>query len=279
MKTILVIGATGNLGKAIAMQLKKDGFIVRVLSRNEEKARDIFKKEYQIFEGDVLKPDSIETALDECNGVYINLSGDAIAPGTKNIVELAKRKKIEQIGFISGCTVRKENAWHPMIKNNFLAEKTIKSSGIAYSIFKPTFFTDTLPRFVMKGKISLFGKQPNGYHWIYSGDLGKMVSKAFQLESARNKSFTIYGPDRFTMDEALLRFCKVHHPGIKEVKHVPFWFANILAFLIRKPGFKFFISIMKYFETHPEEGDPGEANEMLGKPKTTIDDFVSGYRP
>jgi NADH dehydrogenase len=278
MKTILVIGATGNLGKAVALQLKNDGFNVRVLSRNEQKAREIFEKGYEIFEGDVLKADTIEKALDECYGVYINLSGDAIAPGTKNIVELAKQKNIEQIGCISGCTVRKENAWHPMIKNNFLAEEVIKSSGISYSIFKPTFFTDTLPRFVMKGKVSLFGKQPNKYHWIYSADLGKMVSKAFQLKEAQNKSFTIYGPEQLSMDEAILKFCEVHHPEIKEVKHAPFWIANILAFIMNKPGFKFYISIMKYFETHPEEGDPTEANNLLGKPQTTIEKFTLAYK-
>ena len=80
------------------------------------------------------------------------------------------------------------------------------------------------------------------------------------------------------MDEAILKFCELHHPEIKEVKHVPFWFANILALLINKPDFKFFISIMKYFETHSEEGDPAEANEMLGKPQTTIGDFASNYK-
>jgi NADH dehydrogenase len=278
MKTILVIGATGNLGKAVAKQLKKDGFKVRVLSRDKEKARKIFNKEFEFAEGDVLQPETIETALDKCHGVYINLSGDIIATGVKNIVELASKKKIEQIGFISGCTVREQNAWHPMIKNNFLAEEAIKASGIAYSIFKPTFFMDTLPRFIMKGKVSLFGKQPNKYHWIYSGDLGEMVSKAFQLEAARNKSFTVYGPEPYTMDEAILKFCEFHHPMIKEVKHVPFWVANILAFFMNKPGFKFFISIMKYFETHAEEGDPKEANEMLGKPHTTVVDFSTSYR-
>jgi len=51
-KTILVIGATGMLGKPVAQQLKADGFNVRLLARNPEKAQKLLGAEYEIVKGE-----------------------------------------------------------------------------------------------------------------------------------------------------------------------------------------------------------------------------------
>ena len=41
---------------------------------------------------------------------------------------------------------------------------------------------------------------------------------------------------------------------------------------------RYAISIFKYFETHPEEGDPAEANDMLGKPQIGLKEFFEIHR-
>jgi uncharacterized protein YbjT (DUF2867 family) len=51
-KTILVIGATGMLGKPVAQQLKADGFNVHLLARNPEKAQKLLGAEYEIVKGE-----------------------------------------------------------------------------------------------------------------------------------------------------------------------------------------------------------------------------------
>ncbi len=45
--------------------------------------------------------------------------------------------------------------------------------------------------------------------------------------------------------------------------------ANLLA-LMAGEKLKYAISIFKYFEDHPEEGDPNEAYELLGKPEMNL---------
>ena len=177
------------------------------------------------------------------------------------------------MGFISGSSVRKENAWHPMIKNNYLAEESIKGSGVPYTMFRPTFFMDTLPRFYMKDKVRLFGKQPQLWSWVFSGDLARMVLKAFSLEQSKNKSFTIFGPEKFTMEQAAMIYCRINHTDVKSVKHVSFWIGSIMALIIGKPEFKNFVLMFKYFEKQGQEGDPAEENEMLGAPQTTVEKF------
>lgn len=52
-KSILILGGTGLFGKPTAYQLKADGFQVRSLARDVEKAQNIFTDDYEIIPGDV----------------------------------------------------------------------------------------------------------------------------------------------------------------------------------------------------------------------------------
>jgi uncharacterized protein YbjT (DUF2867 family) len=74
-KRILIIGGTGMLGKPVARQLKADGFNVRLLARNPEKARRLLGDGYEIIKGDVDDPASLRAALAGVDGVHISLKG------------------------------------------------------------------------------------------------------------------------------------------------------------------------------------------------------------
>jgi uncharacterized protein YbjT (DUF2867 family) len=45
-KKILVVGGTGRLGQPVARQLKEDGYQVRVMARDVEKARKLFDESF-----------------------------------------------------------------------------------------------------------------------------------------------------------------------------------------------------------------------------------------
>lgn len=276
-KSILVIGATGMIGQAAAKQLKNDGFSVRVLTRNADKARIIFKEGFDIIQGDVFVKDSLIPACENVQKVFISLPEQNIQIAIENILNQLSTANIEQIGYISGCTVREENASHPMIRSHFEAEKKIMECGIPWSLFRPTMIMDTLPAYANKGKPFVIGNQPHAWSWIYTGDMAKMISKAFQLKEAHNKKFTLFGPDKLTIPEAIDQFNKEFFPSAKPAKPTPYWISKILALFIGSK-LRYAISIFKYFETHPEEGDPSEANKLLGLPRTGLKAFFKLYR-
>ena len=60
---ILVTGATGFIGRFLVECLLEDSHPVRVYVRNKEKAKQLFAKEVEIFEGDINDPISIQAAL------------------------------------------------------------------------------------------------------------------------------------------------------------------------------------------------------------------------
>ena len=97
-------------------------------------------------------------------------------------------------------------------------------------------------------------------------------------ESAKNKKFyTVFGPDKYTIPEAVDKFNSIFYPNTKPAKPKPYWLANLLALIVGQK-LKYAISIFKYFEDHPEEGNPRETYELLGNPDTGLNRFFEIYK-
>ncbi len=277
-KRILVVGATGMLGEPVARHLKGDGFQVRILARDRNKASKVFDESYEIVDGDVMDEGSLEKSLDGCFGVHINLSGEIEQVGVETVVSVAPRKGVERITYISGTSVFEENTWFPQTKRKFLAEKTIRESGIPYSIFCPTWFMESLPKYVREGRAFVFGKQPNLYHFVAADDYARMVSTSYRLDNAVNKRFFIHGPEGMLFHDALRQYCKEFHPEIKKISTMPYWVANIIARIKGSKEMKFASEFMAFFEKVGEGGDPAEANRILGAPEITLDMWIKQRR-
>ena len=273
-KRILVLGGTGLLGKPTADQLKADGFQVRILARDVEKARNMFEDGFEIVQGDVSDLASLEKAMTGCHGVHISVGGPADQVSAENVAALVPQLGVERISYISGATVAEESRWFPMVAQKLNAEKAIRDSGVPYTIFCPTWPMEQIVRFARGGKPSLIGKQPLPVHWFAAHDLARMISKAYLLEAARNKRFYVYGPEAMTMKTALQRYCAVFHPEVEKISVMPIWLAKLLGTLTGNEMLKFASGLMGYFDKAPETGDPSEANQILGAPGTTLDAWM-----
>lgn len=268
-KRILVIGATGLIGHAVAKQLHNDGSHVIIMSRNREKARGLFQGDIEIIEADVLDPASIRHAFTGIDGVYISLPENIVPVAMPAIVEAAKASKVKQLIYTSGCTVRRENAVHPMIRNHLAGEECIEKCGIPYTILKLTMVMDMIPRYANKGKPFIIGKQKHGFSWIHTSDISRMASTAFSCENALNKKLTLWGNERCTISEAVEHYNRALDLSPSTVKPKPYWVARLLSLVVGEK-LKYAITIFKYFDEHPEEGDPQEAYSILGRPQMTL---------
>jgi uncharacterized protein YbjT (DUF2867 family) len=277
-KRILVLGGTGLLGEPVARKLKTDGFSVRILARSPEKARERFPSGFEIVQGDVTDKDSLRTAMKDCFGVHISVGGEVDQLSAENAAALAPEIGVQRISYISGATVREENRWFPVVAQKLNAEKAVRESGVAYSIFCPTFPIETVARFARDGKPFMIGKQPLPVHLFAAEDLARMVSNAYQKEEAANKRFTIFGPEAMTIKDALLRYCSVLHPEVDKVSSMPAWLAKLMGTLMRNPAMKFGAELMGYFEKTAKGGDPAEANAILGAPQITFDAWLESRK-
>jgi len=271
-KTIVVLGGTGMLGQPVARRLKEDGFGVRIMTRDRQKAGKMFDDSFEIFTGNPMETKCLEEALQGCSGVHISLPSEAERPVAKTVAKVAAKHGVQRISYISGRTVAEENRWFPMINRKFQAEQAIREGGVPYTIFCPTMFMELLPMFVVKGRASVLGKQPHPYHWVAAEDFAGMVSAAFGLTNAANQRLFVLGPEAIPMPEALRRYCTVFHPDIKKVTITPFWLVKLLAAVTGDQGLKSAGELMSYFEKVGERSsNPAKINGILGAPAMTLD--------
>ncbi|BAY37456.1 hypothetical protein NIES2111_17940 [Nostoc sp. NIES-2111] len=146
-----VAGATGETGRRIVQELIARNIPVRALVRDEQKARAILPPEAELVVGDVLAPATLTAALGDSTVVLCATgakpSFDLTGPykvdfeGTKNLVDVAKAKGIENFVLVTSLCV--SQFFHPL--NLFWlilvwkkqAEEYLQKSGLTYTIVRP----------------------------------------------------------------------------------------------------------------------------------------------
>ena len=135
--TILVTGATGNVGSQVVEQLIASGVTPRVAVRSINKAESLKKAGAEPVEMDLDRPETVQSALTGVDKVFL------VSPFVPNMVELtailieaAKRANVQQIVKLSalaqpGIALSK---WHEEM------EKAITSSNIPFTFLRPNGF-------------------------------------------------------------------------------------------------------------------------------------------
>ena len=166
LEKILVTGATGQQGGALARLLLQKKHEVYALIRNTEsespKAQNLRNLGAKLVKGDLDNPDSLEQATNGIDSVF--LMGTWVEVGTegetrrgKMMADIAKEKKIEHLVYSSVVNADK-NTGIPHFESKYKVEQHIKNSGIPYTIIGPTFFMDNLlgtPRRITTGSTGI----------------------------------------------------------------------------------------------------------------------------
>jgi uncharacterized protein YbjT (DUF2867 family) len=283
MERVLVIGGTGMLGRPVAAALRAAGIGVRVVSRDVTRARALLAAEagqaaaagYEVVAGDVQDPASLREALRGCDGVHLNMKSgpdaDLERRVGRNVAAVAAELGLQRVTYLSGASVCEQNAWFPPIRAKLDAERALQEAAAPHTIFRATWFMESLPLFVRGGRAAYFGRQPHPMHWVAAGDYARMVAAAYAAPEAAGRRLYVHGPEAMTTHAALERYCAVAHPGAG-VGSVPLWIASLMGLFSGE--LRAVTRLMRYFERVGEGGDPKEANNMLGAPDTTLEDWA-----
>ena len=280
---ILIVGATGMLGEPVARQLQAAGHTIRILSRNVEKAKMKFDDSFEVVYGDVEQPATLHAAIAGCDGVHISLAGgptpesyDRIEHrGTANVVQVAAKLGVQYVTYLSGFSVNETNRQKNYQTNaKFLAETAVKNSGIPYTIFRATWFMESLPLFIQNGRAIIVGKQESFLHWVAVQDYAQMVATAYATLGATNKTLYIFGPEGISMTDAVKQYQTTICPEASFSKS-PTWLISLMAKMTRSAELKDIAIFMKYMEQIKEVGSPEEANQLLGQPQTTFKEWLT----
>jgi uncharacterized protein YbjT (DUF2867 family) len=196
-RKILVTGATGQQGGALARLLLQKKHEVYALIRNTEpespKAQNLRNLGAKLIKGDLDDPESLEQATNGVNSVF--LMGTWVEVGTegetrrgKMMVDIAKEKKIEHLVYSSVVNADK-NTGIPHFESKYKVEQHIKNSGIPYTIIGPTFFMDNLLSYsragLQQGQLAL----PLSPSLILQQSALENIAEFFALVLERRNSF------------------------------------------------------------------------------------------
>ncbi|MBK8495737.1 MAG: NmrA/HSCARG family protein [Chitinophagaceae bacterium] len=146
MKTIFVTGATGNQGGAVAASLLKNGFKVKVLTRNTDsaKAQHLKDQHAELIKGDLNDLNSFRNHLRDVYGVFSvqtfkNGIETEIKQG-KGLADLAKEYGVDHFLYssVSGADL---NTGVPHFDSKYKIEDHIKQLDLPYTIIRPVSFS------------------------------------------------------------------------------------------------------------------------------------------
>jgi uncharacterized protein YbjT (DUF2867 family) len=282
IKKIAFIGVTGMLGKPVATEMLKAGFVVRALVRDPEKTKNSLPAGIEILKGDLKNSADVDELMKGQDAVYVSLSVTQFekkndwhpeTDGMKIILAAAKKNNIGRVLTISSLVQRYQgmnnfNWWVFGIKEQSIA--LIKASGIPYTIFYPsTFMESYIGKYKQGKRILLAGKSKYPMYYIAGEDFGRQVVKSLQYNG--NKEYVIQGPVAMTQEEASEIFVNNYKKEKLTISKAPLGLLRLLG--IFSTPINYGAHIVEAMNSYPEKFESTEVWAELGKPVVTLKEY------
>lgn len=205
--TILVTGASGNVGRQVVEQLVKRGADVHALVRDPAKVE--FPANVTVVQGDLLDPDSLRGAF---SGVSTMFLLNAVVPDefTQALIalNLAKQAGIERIVYLS--VINSDIYVNvPHFAGKFGVERMLDHMGFSATILRPAYFMDN--DLTIKDLILSYGAYPmpigdKGLAMIDVRDIAEiaaieLIRRNDAAEALPLERINLVGPDTLTGTE------------------------------------------------------------------------------
>lgn len=188
-RMILVTGATGRQGGAVARYLLKSGWQVRALVRDPNKpaARDLALQGVEIAQGDLDEPEGVRKAMEGCYGVFSVQSLETGVEGEirqgRMMGDLAKEADVQHFVYSSVGSADRETGI-PHFDSKFQIEEHLKGLELPVTILRPVFFYDNFssPPFkesILSGTLALPMRPDRSLQMIAVEDIGGLAALAF----------------------------------------------------------------------------------------------------
>ena len=190
-RTILVTGATGLQGDAVARRLLASGWRVRALTRSatSAKAQALASLGAEIVQGDMAELASLAPAVAGAYGVFSvqnpMISGIAgeIAQG-KNVALAAQQAGVQHLVYASAGTGA-QGTGVPSWESKLVVEEYMRSLALPLTILRPTAFMELMTGKKFYPAMSTWYLMPKlmgsttRLPWLCTQDLAVIVAKAF----------------------------------------------------------------------------------------------------
>ncbi|MGF9566026.1 NmrA/HSCARG family protein [Neorhizobium sp. BT27B] len=283
--TILVTGATGNIGRHVIHQLVARNADVRALVRDPAKAN--FPESVTVAQGDLLDVDALRNAMSDVSTLFL-LNGVVADEFTQALIVLnvAREAGIKRVVYLS--VIHSDVYVNvPHFAGKFGVERMIEQMGFDATILRPAYFIQN--DITIKDVISGYGVYPmpigsRGLAMIDSADIGEIAAlellrREQAIDPLPTTRLNLVGPDTLTGEDIAAIWSEVlgreisYGGGDVEAfeQNLRTFMPSWMAYDMRLMSERFISDGMR-----PEDGDVERLTNLLGRRLRSYRDFAVG---
>lgn len=201
---VLVVGATGSIGRLVVEEAINQGHAVRALVRTPGKARRL-PPEAQVVAGDVTRPETLLAAVDGVDAIVFTLGSDGAGKtgaenvdygGVRNILNALGSRSVRIALMTSIGVTNRTGAYNRSTEAHDWkrrSERLVRASGLPYTIVRPGWFDYNDPdehRLVLlQGDTHQAGNSSDGV--IARRQIGEVLVHCLTSDEAVRKTFEL----------------------------------------------------------------------------------------
>lgn len=244
---ILVVGATGALGRPVVQQLRERGVAVRALCRHPERAADLATHGAEVCAGDLADSASLARACAGVDRVLACAHGmlgrgrhksEAIDDaGHRALIRAAGDAGVKRFVYVSAYGARAD---HPIdfFRTKHAIEQCLARSGLDTVVLQPTAFMEHHAHaFIGKGllatgKARLIGPGTKLRNFVCAEDVARLAVRALLEDPPPFRCLAIGGPGHFSNRDVVALYARLAGVAAHS-QHLPAGIAAALAILAR----------------------------------------------
>jgi uncharacterized protein YbjT (DUF2867 family) len=229
---VLVVGATGTLGRQIARQALDAGHQVRCMVRSPRKAAFLQEWGCELTRGDLLEPDSLDYALEGQEAVIDAATARATDPGSayeidwtgkQNLFAACRRAGVKRLVFVSLLDASRHRDV-PLMDIKACTEQWLAASDLDYTILQGVAFMQGLiSQFaipVLESQTVWVSGTPTPIAYMNTQDMARFAVAALQRPETVRRAFPVVGPRAWITGE-ITQLCERYTGKDARVFRVP----------------------------------------------------------
>lgn len=229
--TVCVLGGTGFVGRALVAKLAREGYAIRIPTRNRQRARRLLVLPgLELIRADVHDAEQLAAVLNGCDAA-VNLIGILNEQGHDGSgfrhahVELAEKLtaacsklRVKRLLQMSALKANADRGASHYLTTKGQAEQVIKGragENLRYTIFRPSVifgpddtFCNRFASLLRWAPVLPMARLDAKFAPVYVDDVAEAFVRALGDSSSFGKTYELCGPDVYSLDEILRFICR-----------------------------------------------------------------------
>lgn len=282
--TVLVLGATGNVGPHVVRALLDGDVATRVLTRDADRAARVLAPGADIQQGDPGDDDTVRAAADGVTSVFLLTPHDHDMTDLQLRIIRALRRSDTRIVKLSGTSSAITPDGPYACRQHWEVEHVLAASGQPHAIVRSNGFMQTLIDNIMLPAVRATGKIPNaigaaGISLIDARDVGEVCARLLTEDGWAGRTVVLTGPRAVTYAEiaALISAETGQQVGTTDITP-----ADVRAALLARGmapwEAEHFEQMYQLFRDAASEFVTDDVERILGRPPRTVEDYLHDRR-